>query len=131
MTSCVDPTPAGAIVAFPGACPTGWTAYTPAAGRFLVGAGTSVDAAGNGASYVSGQTGGENKHRLTIAEMPVHSLTMTEGDPQNWTGTGYVGGYSFPNPAGLPHNMSTDPIGGDQPHSIVPSYVAVTWCQKT
>ena len=42
-----------------------------AAGRVLIGAGT----ADSGTVYTAGQTGGEEKHQLTVEEMPAHAHT--------------------------------------------------------
>ena len=109
--------PSGAVMAFNLAgCPSGWSTYTSARDRTII---------GSGSSYSRGATGGATTHTLTIAEMPSHNHIgywhgrYSHGD----TGvagslTGYVsGGY-------------TSSTGGDQPHNNMQPYIALLYCIK-
>lgn len=124
-------TPAGAVQSFNAtSCPTGWSPLTAAAGRVIIGTG-SMTSTGGTYSYARGDTGGEAKHALTIAEMPKHrfsfSYTRTdfksnkeiEADDddrkylQQVTATGY-----------------TDYLGDDQPAENRMPYLALLYCIK-
>jgi hypothetical protein len=66
-----------------------------------------------------GGTGGEENHRLTIAEMPIHNHTATYGTNGNgsYFGAG-AGGYTC---------TTMNSAGGDQPHNNMPPYIALNW----
>ena len=93
-----------------------------AAGRVLIGAGT----ADSGTVYTAGATGGEEKHQLTVEEMPRHThgihwhAMAIGGDTQSAAGNGYD-----------PANDSTDATGGNQPHSNMQPYSAVYIFKRT
>ena len=87
--------------------------------RFLVGAGKS---------YKLSDTGGENTHVLTIAEMPKHEHTIYSGlygsniysiscDGSSYGGT-------------LRDKHLTQPAGGNQPHENRPPYYALHYIMK-
>jgi microcystin-dependent protein len=84
--------PSGAIIMWYGTTPpSGWvicdgTNGTPdLRGRFVVGAGTnSSPASGDiNPTYTVGATGGENKHVLSISELPKHKHTITSSTVDN------------------------------------------------
>lgn len=81
-----------------------------------------------GETYKNGETGGEAKHTLTIAEIPSHSHKTwlgTTGDAQETLSTGDR----------VEHNWgSTDALeatGGGQPHNNMPPYLAVYMWKRT
>lgn len=66
--------PAGTIAYFNQSCPDGWNEYQGLAGRVPVGAGSFEDV-----TFSLGQTGGEQVHVLTVAEMPSHNHNIADG----------------------------------------------------
>lgn len=83
-------------------------------GRFLLGASDK---------YEAGSVGGEEKHKLTVDEMPSHkhkpadngSFASNGGGPSAGFGSGpywYI-------------TASTNSVGGDQPHNNMPPYLSV------
>jgi hypothetical protein len=122
--------PAGAVEAFDLAtCPAGWTAYTAAANRNIIGIGT----------YTLGQTGGEATHTLTTAEMPSHS--HTERIPTTQSSTLVVasasdapGGsrYSVQPSGGAADggDLTTGNTGSGTAHNVLDPYVALLYCKK-
>lgn len=108
-----------------------------AAGRVLIGAGT----ADSGTVYTAGQTGGEEKHKLTVEEMPSHKHSETT----NYAGQGLKtlvgadGTGSYITNGALINNVTnvftirTDSLskietlvtGGDKPHNNLPPYKVV------
>ena len=114
--------PTGAVLAFNlSSCPSGWSEYTGARGRTIIG--TNPDTS-NGLSIRSlGATVGEENHTLTIAEMPAHrhrnALPNTPGggEPYRTDGTTNGGG--------------SDPaVGSNQPHNVMQPSLALLYCQK-
>lgn len=75
----------------------------------------------SGEKYTNGTTGGEEKHKLTIEEMPTHnhripnSGSLTPG----WVGL-YRNNASDDDSLGFVRN-----VGGDQAHNNMPPYLAV------
>lgn len=109
--------PAGAVMAFDlSTCPTGWTAFTAAANRNVVGVGTS---------YTLGQTGGEASHTLTVAEMPSHAHNIVFN--KHFAADGGNGDFG----PGTGNNYSTDATGGGAAHNVLDPYVALLYCKKT
>ena len=126
----------GAVVAFDlDKCPLGWVQYTAANGRVIVGAGKgTIDEQNRELSLrTRGETGGEEKHKLTIAEMPIHNhnpdnsftgLLMTNGD--------FTVGHPDQTP-GEPYLHAAKAIvaqGGDQEHNTMPPFRVLTFCVK-
>ncbi|MBH5372258.1 hypothetical protein [Bradyrhizobium glycinis] len=75
VQSTLDSIYAGAIVTFDRECPSGWSMYSQAGGRFIIGAGEhkNTDAANRALTVYAGtKTGGEQDHRLAAAELPSH-----------------------------------------------------------
>jgi len=124
--------PPGAVVPFAlASCPAGWTAYLPARGRTVIGLG------GIGAGVLTASTattnadtlqglGGEDRHVLTVAEMPSHSHQLGTVPPYD-AGGGYSGGGWF----GDPTTLTTTSTGGNEPHNNMPLFVALLYCVKT
>lgn len=124
-------TPPGIIVASTVVCSalgTGWIDYADGAGRFIIGAGFGTDANGERRSFRLEEKAGTYRHRLTIDEMPQHTHGIVRsGDLNN---DGYIAGRGT-----VPHGNTqsfpqTTPTGGNQPHSIMPPYIALFWCKK-
>ncbi|SEB54938.1 Microcystin-dependent protein [Nocardioides exalbidus] len=95
-------------------------------GRVIVGAG----------SHVLGQTGGEEAHALTQAEMPRHSHGYavsdhrgTTGDPGAPSGTAFASGetvYTAPSASnGTFHPATVGNVGGSQPHTNLQPYLTL------
>lgn len=128
---------------------TGWllcdgTKGTPdLRGRFIVCA---------SANRVSGSSGGEETHILTVNEMPVHGHTGTTNATGghvhtiyragngggNWDGAGLAGsprndyaGYVNSNSSGNhSHILSVNSTGGNQAHNNMPPYYALAYIMK-
>lgn len=95
--------------------------------RMLIGEGTDFDI---------DDTGGEQNHLLTVAEMPLHSHTNdphfhTDGAAAPTVGAAITG---VPVPSAIPSAgiTSTDGIsihntGGDEPHNNMPPYLTCRW----
>lgn len=97
-----------------------WVRY--AEGRTVVGLSTK---AGDPDDYKTiGNTFGENKHKLTIEEMPSHTHDITINSDDT------IGNYpeDAAGRAGYFRTAITEATGGDQPHNnIQPSIVAGCW----
>jgi hypothetical protein len=117
--------PQGAVVAFdlPTGCPAGWVAVPDAAGRTVVGS-------GHGAGLSNRQyrdTGGVERHQLTIDELPSH------------THQGYVGlgGPSFEhhkNNNRMPSDQwqeQSGPTGGSEAHENMQPFLVLHYCKRT
>jgi hypothetical protein len=134
--------PSGAVMAFDlAACPAGWTPMAAAAGRAIIG----VNGGGNGLSpRALGATVGEERHTMTVAEMPshYHNLVLNSFSPGacglwtvNWnpgtiaacsdnTAPPLLGG-------GLQNAMTIQPNGSGAPFNVLPPSVALLYCRKT
>lgn len=110
-------------------CPSGWTAYTAANGRTIIGVGNS-GAAGS-VNHTRGSTGGEEKHTQTINEMPSHN----HNEQFNYTNSDGVGSYggrisiqsADSQPGGNPYTAYT---GGGQAFNVMNPYVTLLYCKK-
>jgi hypothetical protein len=111
-----------AVIAFDQPCPNGWTEFTDAAGRVIIGVGR-----GEGlTSRARGDTGGEEKHTLTVNEMPSHSHAIFRpADPSNDDEL-FVAGGTIRRSGPLP----TERTGGGQPHNNMQPYIALYFCKK-
>lgn len=89
-------------------------------GRFLL---------GRDGSHVAGSAGGEEKHKLTVNEMPEHSHFVRYGSKRVSKGNDYSanGGVS---PSGA-YGGSTDTKGSGLPHNNMPPYLAVYMWKRT
>ncbi len=138
--------PRGTIVAFNSAtAPAGWaicdgTNGTPdLRGRFILGTGKVTGANLNNTyngfgeksyereyNFFLAETGGSNKHTLTVNEIPehTHSSRITQ-----WGG----GDADYPTGGNWGKNLGWTPTtkaGGSQPHNNVPPYYALTYIMK-
>lgn len=101
--------------------PTGWhlcdgTNGTPdLRDRFVVGSGNE---------YEIGNTGGEKTHKLTIAEMPSHSHTISNFP------TDISGQERGQNSYGEYVTKETSSVGGNQAHENRPPYYALAFIMK-
>ena len=83
-----------------------------------------------GSSYLSGTTGGEAKHTLTVNEMPTHNHSFGAGVNETEQGTAsdvfmYQGWQSSYSPAYVTS------VGGGQSHNNMPPYLAVYVWKRT
>lgn len=102
-----------------------WEPDTSMAGRVAIGSG----ALPSGASLTIGDTGGEDKHTLTIAELVAHTHTIQNVDNNTNTlaaGTGTGGGIVIPR-----NSATTDSTGGSTPFNVLDPYKAGTWAKRT
>jgi microcystin-dependent protein len=90
-------------------------------GRFVVSCGETTDARGEKRGFIVGESSGEFKHQLTIAEMPSHVHDHAGCDSHN-QGTSGWGAASDHTP--------TSATGGDQPHNNLPPYYALAFIMK-
>jgi hypothetical protein len=144
--------PREAVVAFAldRGCPPGWGPFKPATARIVIGAGATFQA-----EYATDDRGevlspkgyldskGAQKHLLTKAELPKEPVFFAafESNEFQLANKGY-GGDRFvgANPQGGPplgtgaagtfQRRVTEPIGDGVPHSIIPPYVALYYCQQ-
>lgn len=84
--------------------------------RFLVGAGSS---------YSLGATGGEDKHKLTIAEMPSHTHGIPDNNNYKNDGVGFDSGSSS-----VRGYIQSTATGGNQAHENRPPYYALYYIMK-
>jgi hypothetical protein len=125
--------PARAVMAFnQSSCPSGWSAYSAANGRNIVGSGLS--SAPGATSLTFGTQGGEAKHTLSLAEMPKHR--------HSWTGRGTNGGadggsgddWDDTDTKTFNTAYAGGPTGGSDgsatAHSVMDPYVVLTYCEK-
>ena len=113
----------GAVVAFNlTACPKGWHRFEIASGRTIIGTGNGPGLTPRGLL----DSGGEERHTLSIAEMPGH----------NHDGIVGLGGYSFEHHQyngrmpGEAWQRGTGTTGGNQPHNTMQPFVALLFCEK-
>ena len=109
-----------------------------------------------GTSHAAGTTGGEETHKLTVAEMPVHGHNIflynnagTKGNVQGWSNNGatrttYTGGALNPNVTPwVNSNITcagsgagdrfglTDSAGSSNSHNNMPPYLSVYAWKRT
>ena len=112
--------PSGSVMAFDlASCPSGWTEYTTARDRVII---------GSGSSYSRGATGGEATHTLTVTEMPshYHTTTINPGSGYERQGaTPVLGGQAFSG-----NSFNTDSKGSNQAHNNMQPYIALLFCKK-
>ncbi len=134
----------GSIIGFASAtCPTGYTQYAAAQGKFLLGA---------GGGYAYGSTGGTANQTLTTAQMPVHTHTMSHthnmyfyqmnGSQEyyvgvslvptknTWDYSGYGYDHRYFDTTANTNTPETGTAGSSNSFSIMPPYLTITWCIK-
>ena len=132
--------PSGAVMAFNlSSCPAGWSALAAVAGRVIVGAGS-----GSGLTPRSlGSTGGEERHTLTVSEMPAHKHSTSQQITSLGGGTkdlhlmpdGLIhrvgrSGLFGPNADLQTGIIPTTSAGGGQSHNNMQPFIALLYCQK-
>ena len=109
--------PSGAVMAFDlTGCPDGWSEYTSARDRTII---------GSGSSYTRGATGGEATHTLTVAEMPSHRHSFGANSGP-WDGVSRPLGWSLQTPS----THYTAYTGGGAAHNNMQPYIALLYCKK-
>jgi hypothetical protein len=121
--------PAGAVVAFAieDGCPAGWTSYSNAAGRVILGAGQGTGLTRRG--YLL-QEGSESVN-LRMENLPAQKIktngmvvNASRTDRYNAGGKDYVVSVVSNVP------IETDALGSDKPISVMPPFVALNYCKK-
>lgn len=124
-------TPPNSVLAFNSeTCPAGWDVFTPAQGRLVVGTGNNnganTDEVGRTlATRNLGDTGGEEVHQLTVAEMPAHTHDHNRAKRVSRR-NGDHGAAEFH--GGI--RDTTSSAGGNQAHNNMPPYIALMYCEK-
>lgn len=121
-----DSVPAGAVMAFNlVSCPSGWSEYTRAQGRTVVGLSSSESE-----FDTLNERGGEKTHTLTLAEMPRHRHSLSTAAPKT-----SVGGPGYYNGSTGTVNLGEDAgysgySGSSAAHNNLQPYVALLYCVK-
>ena len=118
--------PSGAIAAFStSTCPTGWSAYTLANGRTIIGAG----AASGLTTRTVGATGGAESETLTVSQLPAISF-RTQVSTYYEGGNNFTSGHGYPTFVPINEYFTSDPVGGGQAHKTMQPYITELYCQK-
>lgn len=100
-----------------------WEKY--AQGRTIIGEGTGTDSNGLVQTFTNGTSGGEYKHKLTVAEMPSH-----EHNVYSPTGHTWASGFNYSNnqsgKAGVNFVVTPDYVNNGQYYGGRPMYAAAT-----
>jgi len=127
--------PTGAVMAFDlASCPTGWTAYTAANGRNIIGTGTATGASG-ATAHTKGQTGGEEKHVQTEAELATHQHAISSGLISIYGTTDIKASNTNPNMTSLVKGAAlvgaTNQTGSGTAMPVMDPYIALLYCKKS
>ena len=98
-------------------------------GRFIVGAGQAAGLS----SYEIGAVGGEEKHKLTVAEMPSHShkvVVHTVGYTGSYNGEPEAATYDSNSKNNGSKDVSGQGAGGDGEHENRPPYYALAFVMR-
>ena len=120
--------PSGAVMAFDVAScasiPGGWSDYAPAQGRFIIGS------TGNQTTYPAGKTGGTDSHKLNVNELPSFStsITLPVGGNEHDNEADQNPGHTVTSESN--HTYSSSFLGTNNAFSIMPPWVALTYCEK-
>lgn len=110
--------PTGSVVAFDlSSCPAGWSEYSPAQGRSIIGA---------GARYRLGQAEGKETHSLSVNELPPHTHQAKHLPTARGSGNGVVNWGSGGNPSTV--NSGVGPTGEGKEFSLMSPWIALTYC---
>jgi hypothetical protein len=130
--------PRGGVMAFdnPGGCPSGWSAFQIAAGRVIVGAGPNNNRSASGDALIPRPfrvIGGEEKHTLTVSEMPAHNHETALAAED--AGVQYGSGTAIKSIRGVTYDPSfrgalTSTVGESSPFSVMPPFIALYFCSK-
>lgn len=129
--------PVGGIIMWSGAptaIPGGWALCDGGNGtpdlrsRFIVGASAATGPSGL-TKYNKGDTGGEERHTLTIAEMPSHNHSWGHGVERDDSGSG--GSYNEYTQVGGSDTGVIGYTGGNQAHETRPPYYALAFIMRT
>lgn len=117
--------PAHSVVAFnQKACPEGWSEFSEARGRVIVGSGH-----GEGLENRRfNSTGGAEHHTLTIDEIPSHRHQLPTYDNNPANGSHEVGN-AVTGQDWYPQEFSQT-TGGGKAHNNMQPYIALTYCVK-
>lgn len=139
--------PSGMIAAFASACPTGWTEYTAARGRYLVGVpsgGTLSATVGTALTNAENRAVGQHLHSIdppntatTTDGSHTHTISTTDfggtSNNKNW-GNGANDGTVTTNANGShSHTMDIGAFNSANSGSVVGTnapYIQVRWCTK-
>lgn len=128
----------GQVSQFNGPCPTGWTPFTEANGRTLMGSGYTFDPVAGAVEYQVGKIGGQATVRLSPNQMPAHTHEMKdayfsehwgwETSPNGWKrGAGDNGGQDNDNNR-YTKRRTTEGQGGNKSHENMMAFVGTTTC---
>lgn len=134
--------PSGAIVAFDlrGGCPTGWSEFTDAAGKVIIGVG---EGALKEKKEINGRPvwlelrledhkyrdeGGEEKHKLTTLETPIHAHYIKIRSEEIRIGEG--GDKRNLIVLDETAQMATESSGAAKHHNNMPPYITLYSCKK-
>jgi microcystin-dependent protein len=135
--------PRGIIVAWSGELnkiPDGWalcdgktTGVPDLRGRFILGANPNTNKNSNFSINEMSSLGGEEKHTLTIDEMPAHNHNFCFGggwrDQTEGSGRGPEDG-SGSNSNCRYQRINVSNTGGNKPHNVMPPYYALAYIMK-
>jgi len=143
LVEMVGGVPSTAIVAFDNTsltqdkCPAGWSRFLEARGRVIVGAGDPSKAPGKMPFDERGPEGGKPLVGYVLRQhggMPITQLTITELPPHSHeyeSEVGVDGNRSGRQDATFQRaNKQTSIVGGGQPFTNMPPYVALFYCKK-
>ncbi|MCV9964540.1 hypothetical protein OIU34_21860 [Pararhizobium sp. BT-229] len=122
--------PKGAVMAFNlEQCPNGWSPFSAVSGRVIVGSGK----AGTLSERKLGDQGGEEKHTLSIEEMPSHNhFNGVYQYLMSINGQITVGSIDS-NPPWEPNLGSAAQMsaaGGGQAHNVMQPFHVLTYCER-
>jgi hypothetical protein len=125
--------PSGAVMAFSlAACPAGWSEYTAARARTVVG--TNPTAGSGLSAWTLNQTRGEEQHTQTVAEMPSHTHTntvfnsVTGFGTNGMTGLDVQGGIQTATAYG--DSQPSSAAGSGSPFNVIQPSIALLYCKK-
>jgi hypothetical protein len=128
--------PSGVVVAYSvlgeaSDCPDGWKWFTPASGRFIVGAGPEINKDVNGLDltvYGPGTIGGMENQTLSVNQLPPQSIKISGLASVSRVDRFNAGGKDYP-VVGV-SSGTIDTGGAGAPISNMPPYLALYYCVK-